>query len=201
MIRVQQRLASRRRAIHAAARQLGLTEELRRDLIAGQTGGKRSTTELDLADCEKVLERLRELGAQRPGAEKFVGRHPGYPETCRPGCGALLEKIEALLADMKLPWSYGKTILKHVSQGRQSEAGVDRFEWAKEEHLKNVIAALTYEQTKRMTLAHLDELLKERGLTRQWAEDLLRAQAPDRLRNWTRNVKVLDDLIYALRAS
>lgn len=195
------RLPSRRRAIHAAARQLGLTEDERRDLIAGQAGGKRSTTDLDLAECERVLDRMRELGAARPGGEKYVGRYPGYPETCRPGCGALIEKVEALLADMKLPWSYATTILKHVSaKGVKGRVGVDRLEWAKADHLKDVIAALTYEQTKRMTLEWLDELLRHRGLTRAWCEGLIRSQRPELLRNWTRNVTTLDALIKALKA-
>ncbi len=201
MTPTETRLASRRRAIHASARQLGLTEDERRDLIAGQCDGKRSTTDLDLAECDKVLNRMRRLGAARPDGEKYIGRHPGYPETCRRGCGARMEKVEALLANMKLPWAYGRTILKHVSaKGAKGRVGVDRFEWATADHLDGVIAALDYEQTKRHTLAGLDHLLQERGLTRTWCEDLIKAQAPEQLRNWTRHVKTLEALIRVLEA-
>lgn len=186
------RLAARRRAIHAAARQLQLPEEDRRALIAGQCAGKTSTTELNLAECDQVLTRLRALGAERPRAdsERYVGRHPGYPETCRPGCVARLEKIEAQLADMQLPWEYARVILTHVSKPGQGK-GVDRLEWAKAEHLDKVIAALDYEQIKRARLEEIDRQLAARGLDRTWVEAMLTEQAPHYTPKWTRNTRAL----------
>lgn len=187
-------LAARRRAIHAAARQLGLSEDDRRALIAGQCPGKNSTTALNLVECDRVLNHMRKAGAARTGqaGEKYIGRHPGYPETCRPGCGDLMQKVEAQLADMRLPWAYAVTILKHVSaKGAKGRVGVDRLEWARPEHLKDVIAALDYEQQKREGLEKIDKLLGEHGLTRAWVEDLLREHAPEKLAKWTRTIKTL----------
>ncbi|MBK6742475.1 MAG: hypothetical protein IPG66_05650 [Hydrogenophilales bacterium] len=40
---IDPRLAARRRAVHAASRKAGISESERRDIIAGQARGKRST--------------------------------------------------------------------------------------------------------------------------------------------------------------
>lgn len=186
------RLAARRQAIHAAARQLSLSDDERRALIAGQTGGKRSTTQLNLAECEAVLEYMRQQGATRPKRVRNVGQHPGNPESAKPGAGALMEKIEAQLADMKLPWAYAVSILKHVSADKLlGKPGVERLEWATPAQLTKVVAALDYEQTKRVLLAGVDDALARRGLDRAWVEAWLATNLPDGLPNWTRKTKVL----------
>jgi phage gp16-like protein len=191
------RLAARRRAVHAACRQLGMDEETRRDMLQAQAG-VRSTTKLDMAACEKVLEHLRRVGAARTPKQRHVGQHKDNPQTNRPGAGDLMGKIEAQLADMKLPWSYAESILKRVSADKVAGVpGVEKLEWAKPEHLRKVVAALAYEQEKRGLLAHVDELLAQGGKTRDDLEqELQRRNAPDV--KWTRNVRALRQLAMAI---
>lgn len=149
--RITTALAARRRAVHAACRQLAMDEDTRRGMLATVTG-QRSTKDLDLAQCEAVLEHLRKLGAKRPAKARAaapVGHHPGYPQRVRPETGDMISKIEAQLADMRLPWAY----LTGATPGRDCMlkrlAGVDDIRWAKADGLRAVIAALHTEQGKR----------------------------------------------------
>lgn len=185
------RLAARRRAVHAACRQLGMDEETRRDMLQN-VAGVRSTTLLNLDACDKVLDHLHSRGAALNPKMRNVGNHPGTPETHRPGCGALIGKIEAQLASMKLPWKYALSILKNISADKRAgKPGVDKLEWATPDHLHKVVAALDYEQKKRWRLATVDEILSTMGKTRDDAAALVAIQYPSYKRDWTRDKKVL----------
>ena len=48
-------------AIHAIAARIGLDEDARRDVIAGEADGKRSSKELSAAEAGRVIERLKAL--------------------------------------------------------------------------------------------------------------------------------------------
>lgn len=193
----QTRLSARRKAIHAAARQLGLSDEERRDLIAGQTG-KRSSKDLGLAECEMVLERMRQLGAARPKPVRGVGRHPGAPRSTRPSANDLMGKIEAQLADMGLPWPYAVSILKRVSV-TPSAPGVERLEWASADQLSKVVAALSYEQNKRKLHASVEEQLADMGLDDAWVDGWLATHAPQAAQPWRRKTVTLRLVLTALK--
>lgn len=172
------RLAARRRAVHAAARQLGLDDATRRDMLAG-VAGVRSTTELTLAACDKVLDHLSRLGAGKPGRAK-PGQHPGQPHNLERV--ELLKKVEALLADMQLPWSYADAIAR---QQTRRKGGIERLSWVPDRALAGVIAALHNEKKKRLlaALGTLAAALNARGLTSEWARQ--QAEAMGRLsRPW-----------------
>lgn len=157
-------LVARRRAVHAACRQLGMDESTRRAMIESTAGaGVRSTTQLDLAACEKVLERLRQLGAARPGKAKPIGRHPRTPNNL--DREPMLHKIEAMLADMELPWKYAESIAER--QTKRVGGGIQRLEWVPDADLRGVVAALHKEKEKRLTKSHaaLWPALSARGLT------------------------------------
>lgn len=189
---VSPQLAARRRAVHAAARQLHMQDDDRRALIAGVAGGKTSTTELDVTECDRVLDRLRALGAARARPDgkpvRFLGRHPGHPETCRRECEARMTKVEAFLADMKLPWSYAKSILRQQHR-------TERLEWATEDQLDGVIAALAVEQEKRHLLSLLDARLAETCRDRADAQAWVDANALAKSATWTRHRKTLQQLL------
>ena len=160
-------LAARRRAVHAAARQLGLDEDARRDMLE-HVAGVRSTSSLTMGTAQAVLDHLRKVGAVRPGKPaRNVGEHPGTPRTTG-RTGALVSKIEAQLADMGLAWEYARQILRRVSGGWQQEGqlGKEAFEFATPEDLRKVVAALAYEQEKRALLDDIDERLAATGRTR-----------------------------------
>lgn len=171
-------LAARRRAVHAACRQLGMDEDTRRAMIESTVGaGVRSTTELDLAGCAKVLDRVRQLGAARPGKAKSAGRHPGTPNNF--DREPMLQKIGAMLADMELPWKYAESIAER--QTKRVGGGIQRLEWVPDQDLAGVVAALHKEKGKRLTAAHaaLDKSLAARGLTEEWS--IAQAEAMGRI--------------------
>lgn len=141
---IDQRLAARRRAVHAAARKAGLPEAERRDIIAGQAHGKRSTLDLTIDECDRVLDYIHRVYPQSralgSGAPKTLDREP------------LLTKIEAFLSDMALPWSYADRIAENITGGRRQEA-IKRLAWVPDAALRGVIAQLAKQHKKRLTAA------------------------------------------------
>lgn len=179
------RLKSLCRAIHASCRKLGMDEETRRSMLFNVTG-KRSTTELTLTDCDKVLDHLFDKGAPRPTKKKAVGVYPGTPNNIdrKP----MLDKIEAQLADMKLPWSYAVAIAKRQTPVTVGVC-IERLEWVPNKGLSAVISALEVEQKKRARLEDIDATLKRIGKTRADVSEMLaKAGITDK---WDRNLKRL----------
>lgn len=192
-------LAARRRAVHAAARQLGMDEDARRDMLE-HVAGVRSTSSLTMDKAQAVLDHLRKVGAVRPGKPpRNVGEHPGKPRPTR-STGALVSKIEAQLADMGLAWEYARQILRRVSGGWQQEGqlGKEAFEFATPEDLKKVIAALAYEQEKRALLDDIDERLAATGRTRADVPALVPEITGRAWTGWERKPAVLRPVLAAL---
>lgn len=124
-----------RRQLFAACKALGIDQDERRALQL-EVIGKASTTEFTAADWRKIVAHLNKMTAR--SAAPWAGK----PQTWRPGCTPRGEKIEALLADQKLPWRY----LTHSSRGPSMVkrlAGVDRLEFADARGLDAIITALT----------------------------------------------------------
>lgn len=192
-------LAARRRAVHAAARQLGMDEDARRDMLQ-QVAGVRSTSDLTMATAQAVLDHLRKVGAVRPGKPaRNVGEHPGNPRTTH-RTSALVSKIEAQLADMDLAWEYARQILRRVSGGWQQEGqlGKEAFEFATPEDLKKVIAALAYEQEKRGLIDDIDERLAATGRTRADVPALVPDITGRGWAGWERKPDILRRVLAAL---
>lgn len=130
------RKAARIKAIHAACRSAGIeTEERRR--IQKELTGKTSLSDMSYAEVNCVLDHLNKAAGyqESTGKPKSVSTDPQ------------LQKIEALLADMKLPWAYihrskfGPTMVKRLT-------GKDRIEWADAAGKQAVITALVKRQQK-----------------------------------------------------
>lgn len=126
-----------RRALFAACRSLGMDEDARRDMLQAVIG-VRSTKALQPAQWSKVLNHINKL------TNYDNGRKPTRPALDK---AALMSKIEAQLADMKLPWHY-LTSAKHGKSMVQRLAGVDALEFATADGLKKIVAALAYKQKK-----------------------------------------------------
>lgn len=158
-------LAARRKAVFAACRQLGMDDDARHTMLKSMVGVE-STTQLTLSMAQTVLDHLRKASATRPKPVRAVARHPGYPEHVRRECGALVDKIEAQLADMGLSWEYARQILRRVSGGWKQDAqlGKEAFRFAEADDLKKVVAALAYEQEKRSLLDDVTARLARAGL-------------------------------------
>lgn len=164
--------------IHIARKELALDEDTYRQMIATVTGGKRSCSDCNVAELHKIVQHMKERGFKAK-PRKRVAQHPGKPHNL--DAQPMLQKIEALLAELKAPWSYADAIAKR-------QFGIQRAAWLKEPaQLRALIAALHVELTKRRLLSSLETALKERGLTLEDLED----QAIGLPKNWRRNRKVL----------
>lgn len=169
-------------AIHVARTQLPMHEEdyramLRR--ISAKHGPQAdSSAKLNAEQLIAVLEELRRLGATRPGGARKARSYPGRPHNLTSvTCPELLAKVEAQLADMKLPWSYADAIARQ-------QHGVDRVAWVRQpEQLSAVVAALHVEQEKRSLDIAVNAELKRLGWTPDRVVELLKPLRP----NWRRH--------------
>lgn len=157
-------------AIHVAQSQLGMDDDAYRALIlrvsasVSSTGtGVRSAADLDLRGLNAVLDEMRRLGATQPTKVGPKGRakpahFPGTPHNFD-GMPAEIAKIEALLADLTLSWSYADAIAKRMH-------GIERVAWCrKPAQLVSIIAALHVEQEKRQLLGSIGEYAEKNGTT------------------------------------
>lgn len=127
--------AQSRKAMFAACRQLGMDDTDRKAMMLAVTG-KASSGQFNPLDWARVLDHLNRITCYDNG------RKPNKPA---PDKAALMGKIEAQLADMKLPWTY-LTSSKHGKSMVQRLAGVDALEFATPAGLQKIVAALAYRQ-------------------------------------------------------
>lgn len=129
--------------IHIAKKELGLDDDTYRDMLM-QVAGVSSAADLTATGRAKVLEHLKKIGFK---GKKTYTQRPHSADN-----KAQLKKIEALLADMKLPWEY----LIAMQQGKDGKTlsmverltGIKRLEWCNKTQLSKVIAALAAHQKK-----------------------------------------------------
>lgn len=164
-------------AIQVARQQLDMEESAYRDMlerVSGQYGkAVRSAADLDDRQRQAVLDELRRKGASRPKKG-----HPGKPHNFDSAAmPEMITKIEAQLADMKLPWAYADAIAKQ-------QHGIAKVAWVRDpEQLRAIIAALDVEQEKRQLDAAIDEQLKRLQWAPERIVDVLRPLRP----NWRRH--------------
>lgn len=170
-------------AIHAAKRDLAMDDATYRAMLVNETG-KSSAKYMTPAELNKVLDRLRKAGAKlKP--RKRVAQYPGRPHNCDDN--AMLGKIEALLSELKAPWSYADAIAKN-------QTGITKLTWvSKQADLQGIIAALAVELEKRQLLSKVNELLEQQGSTAEVLEQTLQLK-----KGWQRNRRTLKGLIQKL---
>lgn len=121
--------------IHLAKKELGMDDETYRAMLQS-VAGVTSAKDLDAEARRKVLDHLRSCGMKFKRSS--TPRYPGKPHNM----DAQLEKIEALLADMNLPWSYADAMAKRMYK-------VDRIAWLKDQkQYQGIITALVKKQKK-----------------------------------------------------
>jgi len=131
--------SARIKAIQAAAKFAGMDDEVRHELQFALVG-KSSLTEMTIPELDTVLDAIN-------GKTGRNAHHQGKPAGL--DTDPQLQKIEALLADMSLPWHYltaskrGPSMLKRLAK-------VDRLEWASEDGKQAVITALVKRQQKQV---------------------------------------------------
>lgn len=123
-------------AIHVLKSKAGMDDSSYRAMLR-EIGGASSSKDLTATGRAKVLDHLRRI-TQPPVAKPRSRPYPGRPHTTdqRP----LLQKIEAQLTEAGRPWNYATAVLKKVSQSR-----AERLEFATDEDLRKVVAALNYD--------------------------------------------------------
>jgi len=129
-------------AIHVAKAQLGLEDDTYR-LMLWTVARVRSAADLDHAGRQAVIEHLRKRGFTKPvsaaaPAPRNHGKKPAVPADRQ----ALVNKIEALLAELALPWNYVRAIAR-------KRFGMDQLEWASADQLRRLVAMLEYHRRRK----------------------------------------------------
>lgn len=119
--------------IHIAKKQLGLDDETYRHML-WTIGRVNSSADLDHAGRKAVLEHLKSRG--------FTTVNNNAKPTVANVKKPLISKIGALLADMKLPWTYADAVAKQMFKR-------DRLQWCNANELRGVVSALVKLQQKR----------------------------------------------------
>ncbi|MBK0062404.1 MULTISPECIES: gp16 family protein [unclassified Acinetobacter] len=113
-------------AIHMGKKQLGLDEDIYRDLLE-QVTGKRSAKDMTDDDLVKVLQHMEKLG--------FSKKEFGHKPSVTLSKAQLINKIEALLADMGKHWNYAHGCARKMFKK-------DQVQFCTEYELWKVVAAL-----------------------------------------------------------
>lgn len=117
--------------VHIAKGQLAMEDDVYRDLLERLTG-MRSAAKLDSTQLKAVLDEFKRLGWQSKPRRDF-GRRPN-PAASK---AKLIGKIEALLAERGLHWNYAHEVANRMF-------GLATLQWANEEQLRKIVAALSY---------------------------------------------------------
>lgn len=115
--------------IHIAKVQLVLDDDTYRALVL-QVTGKTSSKDLTWQGRKALLDHFKKLGF-KVKAKKAERSKPVVAKDKI----SLISKIEAQLAEAKLPWAYADGMAKRICK-------VDRIEWCEAEQLIKIIAAL-----------------------------------------------------------
>ncbi len=126
--------------LHVARSKLGMTEEEYRGLL--RSVGASSSSELSYRTFDELMDKLRAAGF-RPvhRTAKKSGMHLDSAEGKQP----MLSKIEAILADLNMPWSYADKVAKKMF-------AVDRLRWCTQEQTWKVLQALIIFQNRKTVL-------------------------------------------------
>lgn len=116
--------------IRSGVAQVNMAEESRRDMLRN-IGGVASSKDLDRDGIDRVIAHLEKLGAQFQERPERAGKKP----TGGADRQALLNKIDAYLAEAELPTAYADGIAQRMYK-------VARVAWLKPNQLRSVIAAL-----------------------------------------------------------
>lgn len=127
--------------IHVAKAKLGMTEDEYRDLLGSV--GVLSSVELTHRMFDQIMEKMERAGFQRSDkawkplhkSARASGMHRRPPADKE----AMIRKIEAILTELKLEWSYADGIAI-------KQFGVEKLAWCDAEQTHKVLQALAVYQ-------------------------------------------------------
>lgn len=121
--------------IHIAKSQLGMDDDVYRELLA-RVAGVRSAKDLSPRQVGRVLAEFERLGWQPKATAKgkAQGRTAPNPAAERE---KLVGKIKAQLTEAGRPWEYVDAMALRMFK-------VERVEWCDTDQLRRLVAALTY---------------------------------------------------------
>jgi phage gp16-like protein len=171
--------------IHIAKQQLGMDDDIYRGLLA-RIAGVKSSKELNSRQVGAVLREFERLGFQPKPSARAKGKPHNFDQM-----PARITKIEALLADMRLPWAYADALARQMFK-------VEFVAWLKApKQLDSLIAALHIEQEKRGLFAQVEQLLELLGeRDPNWQMDLEALPV-----GWERRRPILKSLVETLTAA
>lgn len=124
--------------IHIARQQLAMDEDSYRAMLQ-RIAGVRSAADLNPLQARFVLAELERMGFVPHTSPKSKGKPRNMDASAMP---KMMNKVEALLTDMELPWAYADGIAKQMF-------GIERCAWIRNQNqLKALIAALYNRQKK-----------------------------------------------------
>jgi phage gp16-like protein len=118
--------------IHMLVGEKGLEEETFR-LMKTENIGPESCKDMDNGQLKTLLGLLNPRKTGYPGRPKNADS---------PDRGPLIGKIEAQLADLRLPWAYADGIAKKMF-------GIQKIAFCNPAQLKKIVAALTYHRQRK----------------------------------------------------
>lgn len=129
--------------VHIAKKDLGLDDDTYRDVLERVTG-KRSCKGMTIAQLESVIKDMEAHGFTPKAAPKH-GKKPSVIGRRQ----NLMNKIEAMLADMGLHWNYAHGMADSMFK-------IKRLQWLSDDQLYRVTQALSVYQKRQARKAAVD---------------------------------------------
>ena len=118
--------------IKIAQKELGMAEEAYRAMLLRITG-KNSCAVMDIGELERVDAEMRRFGF-KPSTSTAREKH-GRPHLRRTTAAAMMDKVEALLADGGYHWNYAHAMARRMF-------GREKVEYLDNDQLHKLVAAL-----------------------------------------------------------
>lgn len=118
--------------IKIAQKELGMAEEAYRAMLLRITG-KNSCAVMDIGELERVVDEMRRFGF-KPSTSTAREKH-GRPHLRRTTAAAMMDKVEALLADGGYHWNYAHAMARRMF-------GREKVEYLDNDQLHKLVAAL-----------------------------------------------------------
>lgn len=118
--------------IKIAQKELGMAKEAYRAMLLRITG-KNSCAVMDIGELERVADEMRRFGF-KPSTSAAREKH-GRPHLRRTTAAAMMDKVEALLADGGYHWNYAHAMARRMF-------GREKVEYLDNDQLHKLVAAL-----------------------------------------------------------